>query len=239
MATNPYLTAVATILSVLLLFLLYYLIRKHNIISGLILNPGRNRIVVYISEKLIGFLLFGIIPFSLFIILSGLLSSESVMTLGTSAHYWYILPPLLLVVSVLTFSSSRKKAMQGRYPQLSIRVWSVKYLLISSSAWIIYILGYEFLFRGILWVSCFTAFGFWPALIINAVLYAIVHLDQGATMSLGSIPVGIVFCLLTFLTGSFFPAFLIHSYMAVSTELFSIYNNPDLDVSLKLRGSGS
>jgi len=63
MATNPSFTAVVAILSVFLLFLLYYLIRKHNIISGLIFSPRRNPVIPYFSEKLIGFLLFGIIPF--------------------------------------------------------------------------------------------------------------------------------------------------------------------------------
>jgi membrane protease YdiL (CAAX protease family) len=205
----------------------------------LIFSKKQNPVVPYFSEKLLGFILFGIIPFLSFVILSDFLSPESVMTLGTSVRYWYILLPVLLVVSVLTFTSSGRKAVQERYPQLRIRVWFLKDILISLSGWIIYILGYEFFFRGILWVSCFTAFGFWPALIINIILYALVHLDQGVAMSLGAIPVGVVFCLLTFLSGSFFPAFLIHSFMAVSTELFSIYNNPDLVVRFKLKGSGS
>jgi membrane protease YdiL (CAAX protease family) len=239
MATDPAFTAGMVITGLLLLFLLYYLIRKHNIISELMFSPGRNPVIAYFSEKLIGFVLFGIVPFLVFIVLSGFFSSESVMTFGTSFHFLYILLPLLLIVLVLTFSSSGRKAMQARYPQLRIKLWTVSDILISVSGWIIYLLGYEFFFRGILWIACYSAFGFWPALIINTILYAIVHLDQGATMSLGTIPVGIVFCLLTFLTGSFFPAFLIHSFMAVSTELFSIYNNPDIGVRLKLKGSVS
>jgi membrane protease YdiL (CAAX protease family) len=41
-----------------------------------------------------------------------------------------------------------------------------------------YIFGYELLFRGIVWFTCFEAFGFWPALLINLFLYAVVHLQK-------------------------------------------------------------
>jgi membrane protease YdiL (CAAX protease family) len=238
MAPDSSFTAGLVISAVFLLFLFYYQIRKHKLVSLLMFSPDRNQVVPYFTEKLTGAILFGVVPFLVFIVLSGLISLQSVMTLGTSVHFWYILLPLLPVVLLLAYNSSGKKAVQARYPQLRIRVWSVTDILISVSGWIIYLFGYEFLFRGILWVSCFSAFGFWPALIINTFLYAIVHIDQGAIISAGTIPVGMVFCLLTFLTGSFFPAFLIHSFMAVSTELFSIYNNPDLSIRLKIKKSG-
>ena len=208
-------------------------------LSVLVFNANKNPVIPYFTEKLIGFILFGLVPFLIFIALTGFLSSESIITFGATGHFWYIILPLLLVITVLTFSSSGKKSIQALYPQLRIKGWSLRDILISVAGWIIYILGYEFIFRGILWISCFSAFGFWPALIINSILYFIVHLDQGTAMGFGTIPVGVVFCLLTFITGSFFPAFLIHAYMAVSMELFSIYRNPDPDVRFKIKGSGS
>lgn len=226
------------ILSVLLLFRLYYLIRKHKIISQLLLRTSQDQAVQYFSEKFIGFILFGIIPFLVFIRLPGFITSDTILTFGSSSHYWYIPFILLILVTVITFIFSKKKTMQAKYPQLRIKTWTVKYSLISISGWIIYILGYEFFFRGILLFVCFSAFGFWPSLLINILLYAIVHLDQGPWISLGAIPAGIIFCLLTLLTSSFFYAFLIHSYMAISNELFSVYHNPDLSFKLKQKGSG-
>jgi uncharacterized protein len=239
MNIDPSFTAGIIITALLILFLLYYLARKHNLVSEMMLSPGRNPVIAFFCEKLLGFALLGIVPFLTFIVFSGFLSFESVMTFGTTVQYWYVMLPLLFLVLVLTFISSRRKAMLSRYPQLRISVWYLEDILLSASGWIIYILGYEFLFRGILWIACFNAFGFWPALIINTAIYAFVHLDQGAAMSFGAIPAGIVFCLLSFFTGSFFPAFLLHSFMAVSTELFTIYYNPDIVVRLKLKGSGS
>jgi uncharacterized protein len=128
--------------------------------------------------------------------------------------------------------------MQEKYPQLRIKIWTLKYSIISLSGWFLYLFGYEFFFRGILLYTCFRAFGFWPALIINIILYAIVHIDQGAGLSLGSIPMGILLCMITLLTGSFLFAFIIHFWMAMNNEIFSIYNNPDLMFSIRIKGRG-
>lgn len=235
---NPFFIAGFAILYLILIFLIYSLIRKHELLNSLFPGISKKPVTLYFTEKSIGFLLFGIVPYILFIRLSELIHPECIFTSGTSGRYWYILASLLIIISVLTFISSRNKSMQERYPQIRIKIWMLKYSLISIAGWIIYILGYEFLLRGILWFCCFRAFGFWPALLINIVLYAIVHLDQGMTMSLGAIPVGIIFCLLTFYTGSFLFAFLLHCWMAINNELFSIYHNPDMSFRIELKRYG-
>jgi membrane protein implicated in regulation of membrane protease activity len=51
-------------------------------------------------------------------------------------------------------------------------------------------------------------------------------------MAIGALPVGIILCILSQLTGSFIPAFLIHSLIAVLTDLFSLYHNPEVHLHL-------
>jgi membrane protease YdiL (CAAX protease family) len=235
---TPTFMAGLSVLCVVFLFLVYYLIRKYELITRLFSSEKQNPVFPYFIEKFTGFFLFGIIPFLLFVMLPGVTPAETGLTSGNFLHYWFIIVLLLIIVSVLSFFTSKMKTSQEMYPQLRIKSWNIKYSLLSIAGWIIYILGYEFLFRGILWTFCFRAFGFWPALAINILLYAIVHLDQGIGMSLGAIPVGIIFCLLTLLTGSFLFAFLIHSWMAINSELLSIYNNPDLSFNFRLKSTG-
>ena len=236
---NPSTFALFIILSLLILFLLYYILRRERIISRVILanlhetDPG----IPFFLEKLTGFFLFGIVPFILYVIISGLKPAEVGLTMVISRNYLGILVPLLISVSILTYIGSKKKTTRDRYPQLRIMKWSLSNCLVDISGWIVYILGYEFFFRGILWFVCFRSFGLWPALIINMILYAIVHLDQGIVMSVGAIPVGIIFCLLTLLTGSFLFAFLIHSWMAINNDLFSIYHNPDMSFNFPGKGA--
>lgn len=225
--------AVITIIYVVIVFTLYYFIIKLKPARRILLRPEQDPALLFIAEKITGFLLFGAVPFLLFTITSGLKSRETLLAPGKSEHYWYILLILLILITFLTFNGSKKKAIQERSPRIRIKKWTIKYCIIAITGWIIYILGYELLFRGILWLVCFKAFGFWVALMINIVLYAAVHLDQGLAMSLGAIPFGILLCLLTFLTGSFLFAFLIHGWLAVSTEIFSVYNNPELSFSFK------
>jgi membrane protease YdiL (CAAX protease family) len=113
-------------------------------------------------------------------------------------------------------------------PQPGIKTWTLKYLAINVFGWVIYILGYEFFLRGVLWFTCLRAFGPGPALLINVALYALVHSGQGKEMILGSIPLGLIFCLITWLTGSIFFVFILHSWIAISMDIFAIYNNKEL-----------
>lgn len=238
MAFNtPSLIAGFTILTALIIFMSFFLIRRYKILDRFLIPFRTDPVISYFVEKLTGFLLFGVLPYLLFIRFSGLKASETVLFSSKIWRYWYILVPVLLVVSILMFIASKKKTTQARYPQLRIKIWSVKYSLISISGWIIYLLGYEFFFRGILWFACFRAFGFWLSLLINITLYAIAHFDQGAWISIGAGFVGIIFCLLASLTGSFVFAFLIHSWMAISNEIFSIYHNPELRFHLTMKRS--
>jgi membrane protease YdiL (CAAX protease family) len=230
---NPSIGAVLAILAITVLFSLFYIFRlnKIRLLRFFVSKPGA--LHIYFIEKLIGFVLFGLVPFLLFNVMAGAKAAESGLKTGTSGQYWYLLLILLVFISLLTFFTSKQKTFQERYPQLRLKNWSVRYSLISFSGWILYILGYEFCFRGILLLACYRAWGLWPALVINIILYSIAHLDQGLLMSLGAIPVGVIFCLLTILTGSFLFAFIIHSWMAVSNEIFSIYHNPELSFRLK------
>ncbi len=223
--------AVITIIYVVVAFALYYVITKLSPARRILAGPEREPGLLFFAEKITGFLLFGAIPFILFATTSGLQLSETVMTAGKSGQYWYVLLGTLIIITLLTFNGSKKKAIQEKSPRIRIKKWTFKYLIISITGWLIYILGYELLFRGILWLVCYMAFGFLAALLINIVLYAAVHLDQGMEMSLGAIPFGILLCLITLLTGSFLFAFLIHGWLAVSAEIFSVYNNPDLSFS--------
>jgi membrane protease YdiL (CAAX protease family) len=133
------------------------------------------------------------------------------------------------------FLASKSSSVQKISPELKLKDWYPRHLILSASVWVCYLFGYELLFRGILWFLCRSAFGFWPALIINLALYSLVHLPKGKELAVSVIPAGVIFCLLSELTGSFLPAFLIHSSIAILTEEFSIYHNPALHIHLRKR----
>jgi membrane protease YdiL (CAAX protease family) len=232
--------AFAAIFSVLLMFFFFYYTAKKKILQDLVIKPlfpsGSAGSLEFISFKLTGILFTGIIPFIIFVLILRTEPSRIGLVIGQTFYFWYLLILLMLVTAIISFNLSKGSNVQERSPELKIMDWFPRHIVLSVSAWVLYILGYEFLFRGVLWFLCYEAFGFWPALVINLLLYFLVHLPQGKFMAIGALPVGIVLCLLSHLTGSFIAAFLIHSFIAVLTDLFSLYHNHEVRLHLSDTG---
>jgi membrane protease YdiL (CAAX protease family) len=222
--------AVVAIITVIIVFVMFHLLTQ----VVLTRQKGKTEVkekrltvpVLFFTIKASGFLLTGLIPFILFRFFLNLSPADSGFTSGRWVEF--LLPTLILVILTLasTFSSSRSPSIWERVPELKVKSWNIRLAVSTSLAWILYLFGYEYLFRGILWFTTYDAFGFFPALVVNLVLYSAAHLPQGKLMVIGSIPVGVIFCTLSYFTGSFLPAFLIHSVLACSTETFVIINNP-------------
>jgi membrane protease YdiL (CAAX protease family) len=228
--------AFLAIFTALLMFFLYYYTAKHKILLNLFVKPlfpsGSIETIEFISYKLTGILFTGIFPFIIFVLIINVTPSSIGLEIGRIFQFWYLLIILIIVTALLSFQLSKSRKVQEMSPELKIRNWYPRHIILSVSAWLFYILGYEFLFRGVLWFLCNEAFGFWPALCINLMLYSLVHLPQGKLIAAGTLPVGVILCLLSQLTGSFIPAFLIHSLIAVLTDLFSLYHNPGVHLNL-------
>jgi membrane protease YdiL (CAAX protease family) len=67
-----------------------------------------------------------------------------------------------------------------------------------------------------------------PAFALNCAIYALAHLYKGPGETFGAIPVGVLLCYLTLVTGNIWTAVILHSLMALSNEWFSIRFNPDM-----------
>jgi len=186
----------------------------------------------FLSEKITGILMTGVMPFVFFILMLRVDPDKIGLTFGTTGKYWYFPVFLSLITVVLSFFSSGNPVIWPKSPQLRVSKWYPRHILLSVGLWVLYLLGYEFFFRGILWFLCFGAFGFWPALLINILLYTAVHVPQGIFMTAGAAPLGIVLCSMSFLTGSFLTAFLVHVCMAVTTELSASFHNPEFQFVL-------
>jgi membrane protease YdiL (CAAX protease family) len=137
--------------------------------------------------------------------------------------YWTTGIGALLVL--LNAYAARKSDNLKKYPQIRSDRWSKKLLFLSAIGWAGYIFSYELLFRGIFLSESVAAFGIVPAIVINIVLYAMVHIPKGLNETIGCIPFGIILCIITIHTGSIWVAFLTHTTLALSNEWFSIHYN--------------
>ncbi len=183
-------------------------------------------------RQLTGFVFFGCIPFLTgLIILKEKISAYGLgIRIGRDVLYYIII--LSVIIIFINSFASKSQVNLKRYPLIKTKVWGPGLLIISSSGWIVYLLAYEFLFRGFLLFTCIQSFGIWPAIIINIMVYSLAHVPQGLNETLGAVPFGLVLCYLAVLSGTIWPAFILHVVLAISNEWFSIRNNPEIRVKL-------
>jgi membrane protease YdiL (CAAX protease family) len=97
--------------------------------------------------------------------------------------------------------------------------WDKKRIIVNAACWALYLLGYEFALRGMVFFTSLYAFGLWPAVIINSVIYSLIHIFKGPQEAFGAFFLGVLFCLITYYTNSFWIAFIIHASMAIINDL--------------------
>lgn len=86
-----------------------------------------------------------------------------------------------------------------------------------------FLLSYEFFFRGVLFYLSLHHFNLLIAIFINAVMYLLIHLFDSRQEQLGTIPFGIVLCVITYNTGSIWYAFLLHLTLSAVYEISIFY----------------
>ncbi len=181
-----------------------------------------------VFQRLWGFLFLGVFPviFILFFPEKGLKDFGLGCSWQTAPPWWVIV--ILVIILIAGFYSSKQAGNLAMYPQIRIQQWSPGLLSLSGFSWVVFLLGYEFLFRGFLLYASLAVMDVWPAIALNCALYALAHLYKGPGETFGAIPLGILLCYLTILTGNIWTAVGIHSVMALSNEWWSIKANKNM-----------
>ncbi len=149
---------------------------------------------------------------------------------GRAAILWSI--SLVPFLAGLTWLGGRKTARSGgnfgRYPEIGMSLWGAGTFAIHSGFWILYLVAYELLFRGILLFPLAAAVGPWPAIGINMALYSAVHIPKGAGEAVGALFLGLLLCIITLQTGSIIVAVLAHIALAVTNGLSAFHYREDM-----------
>jgi membrane protease YdiL (CAAX protease family) len=179
--------------------------------------------------KYSGFIWMGIIPIiiSLIILPHYTLANYglSIIPETTLTSLAWIIGLCLLIVPIATISARNPKNFVN-YPQIRAKEWNTSLKIKNALGWAAYLFGYEVLFRGILLFPLVAQFGVWPAIGINVALYSSTHIPKGLDETIGAIPLGIVLCLLTLLTGTIWIAFFVHLAMALTNSFTALKYNP-------------
>lgn len=226
-----------SILTVIILITAYLLLCFTKLLSKkLTFKPGKKKpdaLIIY-SRRISGFLLFGVIPFIILLATSKDHLQEYGLNFKNLPATFRWLCIFMPVVVVFDFFMARSEKNLSAYPQIRETEWNYATLLKSTLSWILYLAGYEFMFRGFLLFSCSHYFGSSMSIAINTLIYSLAHINKGISEILGAIPLGIILCIITLNTGSILFAFIIHVTLALGNEWFSIYANPEITIGKTL-----
>lgn len=181
-------------------------------------------------NRFLGFFLFGIIPLMVISLSYSLNTAQLGLGFEISGRIAFITAGLVVIPVIVNFFAAQSADNLAMYPQIRTLSWSKPLVFISALSWMMYLLGYETMLRGVLFYSCLQEMSLWSAIMINTSIYALIHIPKGIKETLGSIPMGIILCVLTFYSGTIWPAFLVHCALALSNEWFSMKYNKDLKI---------
>ncbi len=147
---------------------------------------------------------------------------------GPRAWIWFLIPS---VITFLIMGLRPKKGLNTEYyPQVRLKSWTGMDIFWNAFFWTIYLLGYEFAFRGMMFFPLADTLGFWPAAIAGAVVYSAVHIPKGGFEAVFALPYGILLYWIALDTGSFLIPAVLHLEMALMNDYRSLFNNPEMKV---------
>ncbi len=217
-------------------FLVWFFVSKsEKLYERLISRMGEQKAMIWriYIQRYLGVLMFGVIPaIVLFTFTDATWADYGVAAIFPMETFWWILglSPLL---AYLTSISTKKPISLARYPEIRIKEWDRPLLYKSLLGWALYLIAYEWMFRGFFLYACARAFGIWPAILINACVYALVHVPKGQTEAVGAIPLGILLCIITFRTETIIVAVVVHIVMSWANELYSLKYHPEIGLKRK------
>lgn len=182
------------------------------------------------ASRYAGALSIGIIPALLMLVVLPInLSDVGISIPKANVSWWYVLA-IILVLVPFNYRNSKRPEHLAFYPNVREKNWTKSMVVFNALSWVGYLFGYELMFRGVLLFSSLRFMDVWPAIVLNVVLYALVHVPKSMGETIGSIPLGLVMCLLALSTGSIWPAFVIHVVLALSNFFFSLRHHPEMHI---------
>lgn len=194
-------------------------------------KEGDGGLIMHILRlKYAGLLILGIIPVGIFLIL---FPKYSLSDLGigfnpeTAGKSLMWIGTLASAALLFNWFAARRRKIFNMYPQIRVKHWDTRLMTQYASGWVIYMLGYEMLFRGLLLFPLADGLGVWPAIAINVVLYMSSHIPKGADETFASLFFGPLMCYVTLSTGTIWAAWIIHSILVVSNSMVSLRFHPE------------
>jgi membrane protease YdiL (CAAX protease family) len=145
---------------------------------------------------------------------------------------------LCLIILPIMIPFIRKPNLGDTVPRARITGWNRRDRVWNALSWICYLAAYEAGLRGYVLFTLMRSVGIWPAILLMTALYVFIHLDKPWEEVLGSALMGPVFGLIALYSGSILIPWLMHSFIANTTDIVAIRRN-DQPVTDRSRAAGA
>lgn len=140
--------------------------------------------------------------------------------LGDTRYGFRFLAVGIPVVFLVAYLGAGSPQMQAEYPLAKSAMGHVNLFFIIEIFYLIYYVGWEFLFRGFMLFGLEKRFGALAAILIQTIPSAIVHIGKPASESFAAILAGIVFGYLAIRTRSILYPLILHAVVGLGTDVF-------------------
>ena len=189
---------------------------------------GHTKMVLF--NRYLGAMTIGIIPAIALVLITGKSFADYGFKFQNHLTSLYWILGIACIVVPMNFFNSKKEKNLAFYPNIRQKEWSKALAAENAFSWMAYLFGYEFMFRGLLLFATVPMMGEWPAIVLNAALYALVHVPKNLPETIGAVPLGILLCLVTLTTGTIWVAFFVHITLALSNSFFSLRHHPEMRI---------
>ena len=182
---------------------------------------GTSDIILFFYRKLNGLLMLGIIPAILYFGLLGASGDKFGITFNHLLSSLLLIGGLILLTAVVLFFHHRGNPNRSTL-QFNPTEWNVTLFMLNVFGWSLYLVAYEFLFRGILLFECYEALGFWPAVAINVSIYSAIHMVNGKDQTIGALVFGVIACYFALTRGTLLIPIFMHLSLSILSSYYSI-----------------
>lgn len=169
------------------------------------------------------FVLFALIPLTLV-----LLFRESGRDYGLRLGDWKFgiiaVAILFPLIAGSLYLDSKTAAMQAAYPIDKAATQSIQAFLRLEIPCLLFLMAWEFIFRGFMLFGLRSRVGVWLAICIQTIPSSLWHIGLPVKVTLAAIPAGIMFGLLAIRTNSLIWPILLHYLIWVGLDLFVALN---------------
>jgi membrane protease YdiL (CAAX protease family) len=217
-------------------FLVYHFTGESGRMKNFFLNRFSETslsLCMVLFNRLLGFFLFGGLPLLAIIYLVDIPLADFGFRMNSGFQSWFWIAILSPLIAALNLFNAPRKQNLNMYPQIRSAEWTPFIVVVSAITWVAYLLAYEFMFRGFLLFALYYELGMVAAITINTALYSLIHIPKGKTEAIGAIPLGVLLCYLTLITGNILIACVVHIVMALTNEWFSLRVHPEMKIVRK------